>query len=282
MDLGDGNPIGSPLAHGRLADAEMFGDARRASLLCVKPFIESHASSLVTRKRLVKHSLNPKSIACVASMHPADAKRRERFVAYVKRRFGDAVTRPRSDERRALQKKLRYSKGSMTQIFDARQPFGQRRGSQLAARLGLDPEHFERDLQPGGAHVTIGGIDDVNSVTKSSKHSIPREWVTVYQLLRPESREWLLALAKMRLRDQGIDLDRLFYTQDERAMNQSHREGPDVTNTKPEEESGVQEEQQLQGMPRGKHLRKADDGTNDHQGAGRRKGTGKPGGPQAK
>ena len=74
-----------------------------------------------------------------------DARRRDRMLAYVRRKFGQDVTEPRSEARRALQTKLSVTKGRMTQLFDRDQPFGEKAAAEVARTLNLDSDYFERD-----------------------------------------------------------------------------------------------------------------------------------------
>lgn len=73
----------------------------------------------------------------------SDDKRRRRFMAYFDVAF-------KGDRARFMQK-TKFSPGRVSQLFDDRQPFGEKAARSLAERLGLDHEYFERDVpSPAG------------------------------------------------------------------------------------------------------------------------------------
>lgn len=73
----------------------------------------------------------------------SDATRRATFLAY----FNDAL----KGDRELLTKRTRLSKGRITQIFDEREPFGERAAINLAKRLRLEADHFLRGVLPDSA-----------------------------------------------------------------------------------------------------------------------------------
>ena len=83
-----------------------------------------------------------------------DADRRENFAAYVRQRLGG--------DRAKLMRKTGLSKGRITQLFDQKEPFGERAAANLTDALGLPAGYFEKpapveDLQPPkGGHWVEG------------------------------------------------------------------------------------------------------------------------------
>lgn len=66
----------------------------------------------------------------------SDESRRAAFRSFYERHY-------RGDRARFLEK-TGYSKARLTQILNANEPFGEEAASNVAARLGLDPEYFNR------------------------------------------------------------------------------------------------------------------------------------------
>lgn len=90
------------------------------------------------------------------------------------------------------------------------------------------------------------------------------EWAKVHALLRPEERELVLALAKMRLRDRGVALE-------EPTLIERARVGAHAAETfNEEEESALQDEPQLRDLSAGKDVRQAPDVDGHREGPGRR------------
>jgi hypothetical protein len=73
-----------------------------------------------------------------------DAERRARFVKYF-------AGRPLMGDRAKLMAKTGYTKGRVAQLFDEKQPFGQKAARNLADKLGLPPDYFERGDQARAA-----------------------------------------------------------------------------------------------------------------------------------
>lgn len=72
-----------------------------------------------------------------------DDARRARFLRFVADHCGP-------DPRRYLLAETGLSKGRITQLFDPDEPFGERTGRNLAEKLDLPPDYFERDKPPPG------------------------------------------------------------------------------------------------------------------------------------
>lgn len=79
--------------------------------------------------------------------------RRERFIAYV-----DAHLK---GSREALMAKTGLTKGRVSQLFDENQPFGDVAARNLAERLGLPLDYFDRDHppeRPGGTRFHYAAV----------------------------------------------------------------------------------------------------------------------------
>jgi SOS-response transcriptional repressor LexA len=74
-------------------------------------------------------------------------ERRRRFIAFFTRRYGDDRARFMLD--------TGFTKGRVSQLFDAAQPFGELAGKRIAEALSLPSDYFERDAptQPEAAPV---------------------------------------------------------------------------------------------------------------------------------
>jgi hypothetical protein len=70
-----------------------------------------------------------------------DADRRRRFVDYFK-------GAPLNGDRAKLIQKTKLSKGRIAQLFDEDESFGERAARNLAVKLGLAPDYFERTVAP--------------------------------------------------------------------------------------------------------------------------------------
>lgn len=79
-----------------------------------------------------------------------DDQRRARFVDWFLRTYREdsAIARARFMADSARSGEPAYTKGRVSQLFDERQPFGERAASSLAQRLGLPADYFERDAAP--------------------------------------------------------------------------------------------------------------------------------------
>jgi hypothetical protein len=76
-----------------------------------------------------------------------DDQRRARFNAWFLRTYREdsAVARARFMADSARRGEPAYTKGRVSQLFDERQPFGERAASSLAQRFGLPADYFEHD-----------------------------------------------------------------------------------------------------------------------------------------
>lgn len=76
-----------------------------------------------------------------------DDQRRARFIAWFLKTYGEdsAIARARFMADSARRGEQAYTKGRVSQLFDERQPFGERAASSLAQRFGLPADHFEHD-----------------------------------------------------------------------------------------------------------------------------------------
>jgi hypothetical protein len=114
-------------------------------------------------------------------------KRRQRFLDY----FNGP---PLKGSREALIRRTEYTKGRISQFFNEKQPFGERAASELAQRLGLPPDYFERDepnhIYPLGEAAPVDNL----SVLTAEEHRL------VYDVrdLLPEDREHFLAEIRTR------------------------------------------------------------------------------------
>lgn len=97
-----------------------------------------------------------------------DAERRDRFIAYFK-------GPPFKGDRQKLMQRTEYTKGRVAQFFDPDQPFGEKAAKNLALRLGLREDAFERDM-------TAGSESDPGVAVKTT----PTPWP--FSRLTPE--EW--------------------------------------------------------------------------------------------
>lgn len=66
-----------------------------------------------------------------------------------RRRFLDYFNGPLKGDRELLIRRSRYTKGRISQLFDDEQPFGEGAARNLAVRLGLAPDYFEREHEAG-------------------------------------------------------------------------------------------------------------------------------------
>lgn len=91
-----------------------------------------------------------------------DKERRRRFIAYF-----DGP--PLCGDRQRLIQRTRYTKGRVAQFFDEDQPFGEKAARNLALRLGLKGDAFERDeggstavvsIRPQGASAATSPLHD--------------------------------------------------------------------------------------------------------------------------
>lgn len=79
-----------------------------------------------------------------------DDRRRARFVAWFLQTYKEdsAFARARFMADSARRGDPAYTKGRVSQLFDERQPFGERAAASLAQRFGLPADYFERDDGP--------------------------------------------------------------------------------------------------------------------------------------
>jgi hypothetical protein len=85
------------------------------------------------------------------SIPVADARRRRRFIAYVKQRFGQDALEPHTDARRELTQKLGRSKGRLPQLVNPELPFGSRAAANAARAFRLREDYFDSDEPASGA-----------------------------------------------------------------------------------------------------------------------------------
>lgn len=102
-----------------------------------------------------------------------DSERRARFVAWFE-------GPPLRGDRDRLMKLTGYTKGRVSQFFDEKQPFGQVAARNLAIKVGLPPDAFERKT---AGPAEISGL---------SAEAI--EIARVYDSLPPEERRKMLAV----------------------------------------------------------------------------------------
>jgi transcriptional regulator with XRE-family HTH domain len=115
-------------------------------------------------------------------MRERDRARRERFRRYYN---GPSV----NGDSKAFLERTGYTKGRLSQLLDGNggQPFGEKAAENLARKLGLRPDYFERDEADAPAIVVRIGA-------KPARDATPRELelLRLWEPLLPDQREALM------------------------------------------------------------------------------------------
>ena len=135
LHLREWHAVVTPLRYGGSRYTEMSGDVACAPIFPVKPSFKFHAQSLGESKPIGQANSKPELFSICLLM---DNARRRRFVAYF-------TGKPFQGDRSKLIAKTGLTKGRVTQLFDKDEPFGERAAQQLAMRLDLPLDYFERD-----------------------------------------------------------------------------------------------------------------------------------------
>lgn len=97
-------------------------------------------------------------------MDAMDAERRKRFVAYFE-------GPPLHGDRAKLMQKTGYTKGRVNHFLDTDQPFGQKAAANLATRLGLHADAFERQAHPQRSDDPAHQVVDLRPVAHDLSHA---------------------------------------------------------------------------------------------------------------
>lgn len=108
--------------------------------------------------------------------------------------------------------------------------------------------------------------------SQQKESTLPPEWVTIYNLLYPEERQSVISAAKMRLRDRGVNLERVLESPSERV----DRLADDMPSVRDESVYEVSKDSDLHGT-----MRETDNGE-DHREGARRGPSGKRASPKRK
>lgn len=130
----DRHAVRFPLRDRRIGNADMHGESLGSAPLVLKPSIQVHALILGVAKSDCQGQ--PKQNPFRMDFSMANARRR-RFIAYFEKKYKGR----RADFRRDT----KLTNGRISQLFDERQPFGETAARNLARKLHLDDDFFEKD-----------------------------------------------------------------------------------------------------------------------------------------
>lgn len=156
------NAVRLPLRNSGFGQLKVSREVGCAPFLSFEPCIEVHAQSLVQTKPFGQGEAKPQVFSINLLM---DDARRAKFLAYFDATFQGRGGRQKLIEESGKHGYDAFTKGRVAQLFNPKQPFGERTAKSTALRLGLAEDAFITNES--------GGHDDLQ--------------------LRPDERAWIQA-----------------------------------------------------------------------------------------